>query len=160
MPLTPLFTVAQRARALARVRCRNRRAPRQSGAAAVEFALLLPFLLLLLTGMVEASLMLYDQAIITNASREGARAGIVLRQPKLSTAEIEAVALNYSINALVSLGAAAAPTVTVEQAADPVFATPLRVTVNFQFTGFGFVGLLTTLTGPVNLSATSVMQHE
>ena len=131
-----------------------------SGVAAVEFALVLPLLLGLLFGMVEVSLLLYDQAVITNASREGARAGIVLKTPKLTTAEIEQVALNYSVNALISLGAAAPPVVTVTQAPDPVFATPLAVTVSYTYAGFGVIGLWTTLTAPIHLSATSVMNHE
>jgi Flp pilus assembly protein TadG len=47
------------------------------GAAVIEFALILPLLLLLLIGGIDMSLALYDKAVITNASREGARAGIV-----------------------------------------------------------------------------------
>lgn len=139
----------------------SRIAPKdERGIAALEFALILPLLLLLLGGMAEISLMLYDQAILTNASREGARAGIVLRQPKPSAAEIEAVALNYAAGALVSLGAASAPAVTVDQAPDPIFATPLRVTMTYDFAGFAAVGVLTALTGPVRLTATAVMNHE
>ncbi len=132
----------------------------ERGVVAVEFALILPLLLILLLGMVEVSLMLYDQAIITNASREGARAGIVLRSPKLSVAEIQAVALAYSENSLVSLGSAAPPVVTVDQAPDPVFSTSLTVSVAYAYSGFGLVGLLTTLTGPIQLNATSVMKNE
>jgi hypothetical protein len=49
----------------------------QSGAALVEFALILPLLLLLVFGIIEFSLLLYNKAVITNASREGARFGIV-----------------------------------------------------------------------------------
>ena len=139
---------------------RGAAAQSQRGIAALEFALILPLLLLLLGGMVEISLMLYDQAILTNASREGARAGIVLRQPKPSAADIEVVVLNYATGALVSLGAASAPSVIVEQAPDPLFATPLRVTVSYDFAGFAAVGVLTALTGPVRLSATAVMNHE
>jgi Flp pilus assembly protein TadG len=130
------------------------------GVVAVEFALILPLLLILLLGMVEVSLMLYDQAIITNASREGARAGIVLRTPKVSASEIEAVVLGYSENSLVSLGAASRPIVTVDQAPDPVFSTSLSVSVAYAYSGFGMVGLLTTLTGPIQLKATSVMKNE
>ena len=132
----------------------------ERGVVAVEFALILPLLLLLTLGMVDVSLMLYDQTILTNASREGARAGIVLKAPKLSVAEIQAVALSYSENSLMSLGAAARPVVTVDQSPDPVFSTPLSVTVTYSYSGFGMVGLLTTLTGPVQLTATSVMKNE
>jgi len=132
----------------------------EQGVVAVEFALVLPLLLTLILGVVEVSLMLYDQTIITNASREGARAGIVLKSPKLTEAEIQAVALNYSANALISLGTAVVPVVVVEQSADPVFSTPLSVTVTYAYSGFGMVGLLTTLTGPIHLTATSTMKNE
>ena len=47
------------------------------GAAMVEFALLLPVLALILFGIIEFSVVLYNKAVLTNASREGARAGIV-----------------------------------------------------------------------------------
>ena len=49
----------------------------QRGASAVEFALILPILICVLFGIVEFGLLMYDKAVITNASREGARAGIV-----------------------------------------------------------------------------------
>jgi Flp pilus assembly protein TadG len=48
----------------------------QSGASAIEFALLLPVLLLFLFGIIEFSILFYNKAMITNASREGARYGI------------------------------------------------------------------------------------
>jgi hypothetical protein len=49
----------------------------EKGVVAIEFALVLPILIILLIGIVEFSLLLYDKGMITNASREGARAGIV-----------------------------------------------------------------------------------
>jgi len=50
---------------------------RQSGQALVELALVLPLLLILAFGIVEFGLLMYNKAVITNASREGARVGIV-----------------------------------------------------------------------------------
>ena len=50
---------------------------RENGTAAIEFAIILPLLLLLVFGIIEFSLLLYNKAMITNASREGARAGVV-----------------------------------------------------------------------------------
>ena len=44
------------------------------GAAAVEMALVLPFLLATLMGIIEFGRVLYNQQVITNAAREGARA--------------------------------------------------------------------------------------
>lgn len=49
----------------------------QNGAAVVEFAIVLPLLVLLLCGIIEFGLLFYNKQVITNASREGARAGII-----------------------------------------------------------------------------------
>ena len=43
------------------------------GVAAVEFAIIAPLLFVLLFGIIEFGVVLYNQAVITNASREGAR---------------------------------------------------------------------------------------
>ena len=58
----------------------------QRGGAAVEFAIVLPVLVLLIFGMIEFSTLLYDKGVITNASREGARAGIVYSPTGVSDA--------------------------------------------------------------------------
>ena len=50
----------------------------QNGVALVEFGLILPLLILLLFGITEFSLLLYNKQVITNAAREGARAGIII----------------------------------------------------------------------------------
>lgn len=49
----------------------------EKGGAAVEFAIVLPLIAVLLFGIIEFSLLFYNKAMITNASREGARKGIV-----------------------------------------------------------------------------------
>lgn len=54
---------------------RRVRARSQRGAAAVEFALVVPLLLLLLFGMISTGFMFNDHLSITNAVREGARFG-------------------------------------------------------------------------------------
>jgi Flp pilus assembly protein TadG len=51
----------------------------QKGAALVEFAIVLPLLLILVFGIIDFSILLYNKATITNASREGARTGILFR---------------------------------------------------------------------------------
>lgn len=48
----------------------------QRGAAIVEFAIVLPLLVLLFIGICEFGLLWYNSQVIINASREGARAGI------------------------------------------------------------------------------------
>ena len=44
----------------------------QKGAALIEFAIVLPLLLLLVFGAIEFGLLFYNKQVITNASREGA----------------------------------------------------------------------------------------
>ena len=46
---------------------------RERGAAAVEFALILPLMLLLVGGIVDFGRFFYTQNIVVNAAREGAR---------------------------------------------------------------------------------------
>lgn len=79
---------------------RNRRGDR--GAAAVEFALVLPVLILLLLGLVEFSRVYNIQISLSNAAREGARTmAIHNSQP---TARTAAIAAAPSINPAVSAG--------------------------------------------------------
>lgn len=132
----------------------------QQGAAAVEFALILPILLLVFFGMVELSLALYDKAIITNASREGARAGIVLSSPKLTDAQIRNVVLNHTNGSLISLGTTTAPTVTIAQSSPASFPNPLRVTVSYTFQGLGVGTMLGALGAPIVLTSSTSMVNE
>lgn len=132
----------------------------QMGAAAVEFALILPILLLVFFGMVELSLALYDKAIITNASREGARAGIVLSSPKLTDSQIRTVVLNYTNGSLISLGTTTAPTVTIAQSSPASFPNPLRVTVSYTYKGLGVGTMLGALGAPIVLTSSTSMVNE
>jgi len=68
----------------------------QKGAVSAELAIVLPLLAFLLFAIIESSIFLYDKAMITNASREGARAGIVYSYPdRISDEEIEDVVRYY-----------------------------------------------------------------
>jgi Flp pilus assembly protein TadG len=72
----------------------------QRGAAAVEFALVMPLLLLLVFGIVEFGLIMNRQITVTHAAREGARyyslPGITGAQAK---ARCEAAAPNFQTSA-------------------------------------------------------------
>ena len=61
------------------------------GSELIEFAVILPLLLLVVFGVIDFSIALYDKAVVTNASREGARAGIVFapNRGRLDAREIE-----------------------------------------------------------------------
>ena len=133
----------------------------QRGAAVVEFALILPILLVLLVGTVDASLALYDKAVITNASREGARAGIVARSPPVTPEEIVAVVNRYALPALVSLGASSAePKVDVKTITTANNDPALQVSVSYDFQGIGLGSLLQSLGRPMKLQASTVMVYE
>ncbi|KVA04342.1 pilus assembly protein TadE [Burkholderia latens] len=136
------------------------RARAARGVVSLEFALMLPFLLMVLIGIIDVSLLLCDKAVITNASREAARAGVVLRVPMLTTTQIANVALGYTQNNLVSGGAATAPTVTVTQANGTTSGSALTVTVTYTYSGMVLGTALSALTGPVTISASSVMLYE
>lgn len=50
----------------------------EKGAAAVETAIIIMLMLTLIFGIIEFGLLLFNKQVLTNASREGARAGIVV----------------------------------------------------------------------------------
>ncbi len=131
------------------------------GSAVIEFALVLPILLLILFGIIEFSIALYDKSVITNASREAARAGILSRNTPLTEAQIRQVALNYCADRLISFSAGSTdPIVSVLKPQAPTTSDPLEVLVTFQYTGFGIGRLFANLSGPIELSATTVMAYE
>ena len=132
----------------------------QRGAAVVEFALILPILLALLVGGIDASLAFYDKAVITNASREGARAGIVARNPLLTDAQIRQVVNQYAQSALVSFGSNPAPPNVLIQKGSLGGDNTLQVTVSYTFQGIGLGSLLESLGKPIKLQATTVMVYE
>ena len=49
----------------------------ERGGSLVEFAIVMPLLFMILFGIIDFGILLYDKAVITNAGREGARFGIV-----------------------------------------------------------------------------------
>ncbi|WP_197337898.1 TadE/TadG family type IV pilus assembly protein [Ralstonia solanacearum] len=133
-----------------------------TGAAAVEFTLVFPLLLLVVFGVVEFGIALYDKAVITNASREAARAGIVLRQTPLTGSQIQAVATSYCQNKLVTFGTAtncSVPTPTPCPSASSA-GTPLKVEVDYTFNGLVLGPLFAPFTGPLAINAVTTMLCE
>ncbi len=87
-------------------RARALRQRSQSGAVAVEFALLLPVLVVLLFGIVQFGITFNRQQGIHAAAREGARVGSL---PGTTSAEIE----DRVMDALDGVPLAATPTITI-----------------------------------------------
>src|SRR5689334_8527193 len=132
----------------------------QRGTAAVEFALMLPVFATLLFGVVEFSFGIYNKAVITNASREAARAGVVYAKPRLTPGQISAVASNYANNMLVTFGTNNPPTITVDQSEGTATGRPLKVTVSYTYSGLMLSSVLSQFTGPFNLTAATTMGYE
>ena len=120
---------------LIRLRQLLRRGRGQEGAAAVEFALVGPLLLLLLAGLFDFGWLFYWQHTVTNASRAGARYGVQANYPlgvrtPHTDAEIQAIVKN---NYGADLGVTVVP--------GSSSGTPLSVTVTKTMQWF-FLGVL------------------
>jgi Flp pilus assembly protein TadG len=129
---------------------------REEGAALVEFALLLPLLMMILFGIIEFGLVLYNQEVITNATREGARFGIVIGAPRPTTGQIEGVVDGYLTSAGLNAGNA---TVNVA-GAQGASGNDLTVSVTYPYTFLVLSNFVAGLGGNLTLNATSVMKLE
>lgn len=132
----------------------------EEGASAVEFALILPVLALLLFGTIEFGLLLYNKQVLTNAGREGCRAGIVARDTRLTAAEIDGIVQNYCSSKLITFNAVKTPpATTVTFPASQVFGQDLDVRVTYNY---DFLVIPNSIAGlsPFTLSARTVMRYE
>jgi len=129
---------------------------RQTGSNLVEFALVSPLLLILLFGIIDFSLALFNKAVVTNAAREGARYGIVLSNPRPTPDQIRAAVLNYTGNHLITFGSNT-PLVTVTPGANSGDA--LTVSVAYTYVPVVISRLIPGLDS-LNVSASSVMRLE
>ena len=136
----------------------------QAGSNIVEFALILPLLLVLVFGIIDFGLALFDKAVITNASREGARAGMVFSVPRLTDDQIRAVVQTYAGNYLVTFGTPNLQTTITRVDVDGLGGNmssgdTLSVTVEYPYNYLVMNKLIPAL-GSLNLSSTSVMRYE
>ncbi|MBS9405260.1 pilus assembly protein [Halomonas sp. TRM85114] len=143
---------------------------RQKGSELVEFAISATVLFLLLFGIIEFSVALFDKATLTNASREGARTGILYRpaDPVLDTrnlpeedAAIKQAVRNYAEKYLISLGGPAQMDIDIDRS-DPDMSPGSYVTVvvDYPYQYLVLPGFIGDLGGVLNLSATTVMRAE
>ncbi len=69
---------------------RSPRAGREKGNVTLEIAIVLPLLLLITAGIIDLGLLFWEKEVLTNASREGARAGarsVIDGKPEQTTVE-------------------------------------------------------------------------
>ena len=146
----------------------------EGGASAVEFAIILPFLLVIVFGIIEFSLILFNKAVITNASREGARAGIVFRaDPEsgdydpLSDDEIREIVDDYAEDFLVTFSHSGEDdlqiTTTFEDldgSGSLTFGDVRVVTVSYNYGFLVLPSFVTAMAGNLNLVAETSMRME
>ena len=160
----------------------------QTGAAIVEFAIVLPLVIMLLAGITEFGLLMYNKAMITNASREGARFGSTYAYNDGGTpgvtsddtfhppnSEIQQTVVNYLQNFLITWGS---DTILANDTDIPIMRNgiladidtidssgdELTVIVNYQYDFLIFPNFAEFFGGPfekwTNLQAVTLMRME
>ena len=132
--------------------CRSCRRKRW-GAAAVEFAVVAPVFFLLVFGMIEYGRMVMVEQVITNASREGARVGVL---DGSQTSDVTTAVSNYLTSAKIS---GATTTVNPSPPSSAGYGNPVTVTVSVPFSSVSWLPHPWFL-GGTTLTATSVMRRE
>ena len=144
----------------------------ERGAALVELAMVLPLLLLILMGIVEIGLLFYNQQILTNSSREGARAaiartnynGVVLDKNAIEDIVEEYLGLGtvHKDRRLITSGSDPVPSIDVDPEVFAIetngYGTDLKVTVGYEHLLF-FPKLLNLGTS-IHLKAETIMKME
>ena len=137
----------------------------QSGAELVEFALVLPLLLLVFGGIVDFGLLLQRQQVVTNAAREGARLAIL---PGYTLADVQARVTQFvreGINNPAAAPATSMSTVTLTPGSGPPFqAARIEVRLVDRFLILGPIVSLSGGSsgsfGAITLSANTTMRIE
>jgi Flp pilus assembly protein TadG len=135
----------------------------ENGAAVVEFAVVVPLLLILVFGIIEFGILIYNKAMITNASREGAREGILFRDDRsgLET-DIQNTINTYLSDYLISFGTPTPPT----WISDPADVTTLHsgdhltITVEYDYDFLLVPGFIETIGPSLKLSAATTLRAE
>lgn len=139
----------------------------EEGAAIIEFAIILPLFLIFVFGIIEFGAIMYNKAMITNASREGARFGILFEAVSKTqqditdrVEEVLGVDSNDSTKSkLLSLGGSAEPEILFPNGfppSDGYLAVEIRYPYDFLFVPSFLPGLPDTLT----INTTTTMRME
>ena len=143
----------------------GRRSTRKRGQAMVEFAIVLPIFMLVLSGICDFGFMLYQRMTVISAAREGARAAAMAEDPAM----IVVTAQNAATGA--ALGGGVAVTNVVARCyptkADPSSTTPMpdciaavngdSVAVEVDYTYHWFFPAVLAVAPTYNLSSTVQM---
>jgi len=136
----------------------------RKGVAALEMALVMPVLLVLTFGLVEFGLLMYNQQVITNAAREGARRGIVQASPRIPYSNgVDGIADTvhaYADAHLVTFGATRPVPAVDVPAICTAFADNLSVTVTYPYTFLVIPNFVPGLGPSLTITSAAVMKCE
>ena len=135
------------------VTSRRLAARRRVGATLVEFAIVAPVLLLLIFGMIEYGRLAMVQQVLTNASREGARAAVL---DGATTASVTSVVQSCLATGRVTGGNV---TITPNPISSAKFGDPITVRVQVTFDQVSWLPAPMYLSGKV-LTGATVMRRE
>ena len=125
---------------------------KEQGQSLVEFALILPVALFLLLGTIDVARAFFNLQTVTNASREGARRGIIAGAVQ---GDVDTVVNN----ALTSAGLTSTPTIVGSGVDGASAGATTTVTVTYPFQTLTGT-LIPGWTGTIDLTQTTVMRHE
>ena len=141
----------------------------QRGNALVEFALVLPLLLLIFAGIVDFGFLFQRYEVITNAAREGARIGVL---PGYEAADVQQRVLDYvqaglsmsAEDAATAVGTPDVQTVTLAVGTPAPFAAT-QVTVSFTYNYLIIGPIVNLVTGgdwaaSITINSRSTMRRE
>jgi len=123
------------------------------GTAVIEFAVVAPVFVMLVFGMIEYGRMVMVQQLLTNASREGARMGVL---DGATTASVQTSVTTYLSNCSVT---GATVTVNPNPPSSAGYGAPVTVTVSVPFSQVSWIPTPMFLSGKT-LTASSVMRRE
>jgi Flp pilus assembly protein TadG len=127
----------------------------QRGASAPEFALAAPIIVMLLFGMLEFGMFIYSNGLVANASREGARFGVIYSSPRKTQGEIRTKVEEY----LQKAGLTDPATINITGAQGST-GSSLSVDVNYQYNFQVLPNFVEGFIGPIAVNANSTMVME
>ena len=128
----------------------NDRHTAKRGLAAVETALMLPILLLLLLGTIDTARFFWTRSVVRDAAFEGARVAIIN--------EATATQIETTIQRELVAGGVNQPSVIAIGTRQPAAPVDVTVTVTFEFLVLG--NLIPSVDKTAEVTATAVMTHE